>query len=106
MHHFWAMDDADKVWLIIQYGTVSLFVLSVGLAVAMMLYLAIGVIKDHIQQKMRRRQMDVYMPNQPAYSPQDDPQVALFQLKQIRRKRRDERDEFFDIVQELQNDLR
>lgn len=100
------MDDADKVWLIIQYGAVALFLLAVGFSIIVLAYLVGGVTLDYVKAKLRKRQMDVYMPNHVAYSPQDDPQVAVFQLKQVRRQRRAERDEFFDIVQELQDGLR
>lgn len=106
MHNFWAMDDADKIWLIVQYSAVTLFVLSVLFSAVLIIGLAIDGIADHISDKREQRQTDAYQSQHSAYSPADDPQVAVFQLKQVRRERQKERDEFFRNVEEIHNDLR
>lgn len=105
MHDFWAMDGADKIWTLIKYGTVGLFILSFGFAVIVIVGLAIDIAKDRIRQWQYNRQKDWYL-NQPAFTPQDDPQVAIFELRQIRRQRQDELKEFYRNVQEIRNDPR
>lgn len=105
MHGFWAMDDADKIWLLIKLGVVGLFILSFGFAIIVLVGLAIDIAKDRIRQRQYNRQKDWYL-NQPAFTPQDDPQVAIFELAQVRRERQAERNEFYNIVQEIRNDPR
>lgn len=98
----WSMSDLDKTLLVLKisliaFGWVSMII---GAIAVMCFFMLLGQHwLERLQERREKRQMS-------AYPPKDDPQMAAFKLKQTRRRIRNEQDEFFDIVQELQNDLR
>lgn len=88
MHDFWAMSDVDKTLLVLKILVVAFGWASVIIAAIAVMALCLLVGKDYLEKR-------------------EEPQVVTFQLKQTRRDiRADQDDEFFDTVQELQNELR
>lgn len=99
MSDFWAMSDVDKTLLVLKILLVAFAWAEIMIAAIVVMVFCLLLGQDYLEKREERRK-------EKPYSPQDDPQVAAFQLKQTRRRIRNEQDEFFDIVQELQDGLR
>lgn len=100
MHAFWSMSDLDKLIL-------TLKILLVGFAWAAIIIawvLILLLICDWFAERRGKKPDSTPKPGRLPHS--DDPQIGIFQLKQVRRERQHERDEFFKNVQEIHNDLR
>lgn len=98
MSSFWAMSDSDKTLLVLKILLISFGWASLIIAATAVMSFCLFLGKDYLEKREERRKN--------VFSPKTDPQVTAFQLKQTRRRIRQEQDEFFNIVQELQDDLR
>ena len=100
MHAFWAMSNFDKLILSLKILVVGFGWASIIFAWVLLMFLISDWFVDRWREKRRNNPKPGKLPTS------NDPQLDLFQLKQVRRERQQERDEFFKNVQEIQNDLR
>lgn len=99
MSSFWAMSDPDKTLLVLKILLIG-FGWALVIVGALVIMAFIMLLAQDFMIRLEERQ------EESGYSPQTDPQVTAFKIKQTRRRIRSEQDEFFRNVQELQNDLR
>lgn len=90
------MSDPDKLILVLKILVVGFGWASIIIAWILLLFLVIDGFADYMRKK---REQDTF-------TPPVDRQVGIFQKKQIRRQQQEELDEFFNNVQEIQNELR
>lgn len=90
------MSDLDKLMLVLKILLVGFGWAAIIIAWIVILLAVIDGFVEHMRKKRE----------QATFTPPTDPQVDIFQLKQVRRQRQEEHDEFFNTVQEIHNELR
>lgn len=100
MHAFWALSNLEKLILLLKIMLVG----ASWVAIIIVWVVILFVFCDALHERWLKKQETTPKPG--TLPPSPDPQIGIFQLRQVRRERQRERDEFFNNVQEIQNELR